>query len=152
VKDSELEVDIRSIQSQGFVHPHSGRHQQAEKGRIGVGAKAFGRGKLLGSAKKLLNLFIAGDVRGLSPVTMREESCGRNLGAWFNNAIPDSEASDDAETLSPGKRLRFRGPRGPAKHQLAGDARGSLGLDKGHEIPQPTLLFLELKPKAATDA
>jgi hypothetical protein len=43
-----------------------------------VGAKAFGRGKLLGSAKKLLNLFIAIDVRGLSPVTVREESCGRN--------------------------------------------------------------------------
>jgi hypothetical protein len=27
VKDAEFEVDIRSIQTQGFVHTHSGRHQ-----------------------------------------------------------------------------------------------------------------------------
>jgi hypothetical protein len=37
VKDSEFEVDIRSVQTQSFVHPHSCRHQQAEKGRIGAG-------------------------------------------------------------------------------------------------------------------
>jgi hypothetical protein len=60
-----------------------------------MGAEPFGRGELLSSTKKLLNLFVAVDIRGLSPVTMREKSCRRNLGARFDSAIPDSEASDD---------------------------------------------------------
>jgi hypothetical protein len=48
--------------------------------------------------------------------------------------------------------LRFRGLRGPAKRQFPGDVRGSLGLEKGDEILQPTFRFLELEPEAAADA
>src|SRR5438034_10868940 len=73
VKDSALEIDILSAQTQGFAHPHSCCHQQAKKCRIGVGAESLGRGELLCSAKELFNLFVAVDVRGFALVTMREE-------------------------------------------------------------------------------
>ena len=94
VKDAEFEVDIRSVQTQGFVHPHSGRHQQAEKGRIGAGAESLGRGELLSLAKELLNLFVAIDVRGLAAVAMREKPYGWNLGARVDGALPKGEAPD----------------------------------------------------------
>jgi len=73
--------------------PHSGRYQQAEKSRIGAGAKSLGRGELLSSAKELFNLFVAIDVRRLASVTMREKPDGRNLGARFGGAMPDGEPS-----------------------------------------------------------
>src|SRR6266566_7878218 len=70
VEDSALEINVHSVQAQSFVHPHSCRHQQAEKSRLGAGAKSVGRGELLSSAKELFNLFNAIDVRGLASVTM----------------------------------------------------------------------------------
>ena len=79
-----------------WVHPHSGRYQQAEKCRIGAGAKPVGRGELLTSAKDLINLLIAVDVRGIASVAMGEKSAGRNLGVRFGGAMPDGEASYDA--------------------------------------------------------
>ena len=96
VKDAELEVDIRPVQTQGFVHPHPCRHQQAEKGRIGVGTETFGRGELLSSAKEPFNLFVAVDVRGLAAVTIREKSCGGNLGPRFDGAMSNGETADHA--------------------------------------------------------
>jgi hypothetical protein len=93
VKDSALEINIHSIQTQGFVHPHSGRYQQTEKGRIGAGAKSVGRGELLTFAKDDFDLFIAINVRGLTSVAMREKSSRRNFGARFGGAMPDGEAS-----------------------------------------------------------
>jgi hypothetical protein len=95
VKDAEFEVDIRSVQTQGFVHPHSCRYQQAEEGRIGGGAESLRRGELLSSAKELFNFFVAIDVRGLASVTMREKPYGRNLGARVDAALPKGEAPDD---------------------------------------------------------
>src|SRR5712691_6038355 len=88
VEDSEFEVDIWLVQTQDFVHSHSGRHQQAEKGRIRAGAKSLGRGELLSSAKELFNLFVAIDVRRLASITMREKSCRGNLGTRFDGAMP----------------------------------------------------------------
>ncbi len=94
VKDSALEIDILSAQTQGFAHPHSCCHQQAKKCRIGVGAESLGRGELLCSAKELFNLFVAVDVRGFALVTMREETCGRNLRVRFGGTEPNGEAAN----------------------------------------------------------
>jgi hypothetical protein len=96
VKDAEFEVDIRPVQTQGFVDPHSCHHQQAKKGRIGAGAESLGGGELLRAAKKPFNLFVAVDVRWLAAVTMREKSYRGNLGAWVDGAMPDGKAPDHA--------------------------------------------------------
>jgi hypothetical protein len=72
VKDSDFEVYILSVETEGFVDSHTCGHQQTEQGCIGVGAESFGRGKLLCSAKELCNLLIAIDVRGLASVAMRK--------------------------------------------------------------------------------
>ena len=93
VKDPALEINMHSVQTKSLLHPHSGRYQQAEKSRIGAGAKSLGRGELLSSAKELFNLFVAIDVRRLASVTMREKPDGRNLGARFGGAMPDGEPS-----------------------------------------------------------
>jgi len=45
VKDSEIELDILSVQTEGFVHPHPSRHQQTEKSRKRVGAESLARGE-----------------------------------------------------------------------------------------------------------
>jgi hypothetical protein len=94
VKDAELEVDVGPVQTQGFVHPHSCCYQQAEKGRVGVGAESLGRGELLSSAKEFFNLFVAIDVRGLASVTMREKPYGGNLSAPVDGTMPNGEAPD----------------------------------------------------------
>src|SRR5437879_12442421 len=91
VKDSEFEVDIRSVQTQGFVHPHSGRYQQAEEGRISAGAKSVERGELLTSAKDVFNLFIAVDVKRRASVAMREKSCGANVRDGLGGATAAGE-------------------------------------------------------------
>ncbi len=62
VKNSAIEVDIRPVQTEGFVHPHSRRHQQTERGCIGVGAEAFKGGELLGLAEEPFNLSLAVDM------------------------------------------------------------------------------------------
>jgi hypothetical protein len=31
VKDSALEINLHSVQAESFVHPHSGRYQQAQR-------------------------------------------------------------------------------------------------------------------------
>jgi len=73
VKDSKFEVDVRSIQTQGFVDSHPGRYEQAEKGCIGVGTEPLGRGELVGLSEEPCDLLIAIDMRGLTPLTMREK-------------------------------------------------------------------------------
>src|SRR5437588_147425 len=95
LKDSEFEVDIRSVQTQSFVHPHSCYQQEAEKGRIGARAEPLGGGELLRMAKKLFNVFVAINVRRLAPVRIREKSYRGNLGARIDGAMPNGEAPDD---------------------------------------------------------
>ena len=136
VKDSAIEVDIRSVQAEGFVHPHPRRHQQTEESRKGAGAESLGRGELLGSAKEPFDLLVAIDVRRLASVTMREKAWRWNLGARFGGTVPNGEAPDHTQTPSPSKRLSLRGLGGPAKRQFRGDVRGTLGLEKRNKIPQ----------------
>jgi hypothetical protein len=40
MEDSQIEVHVLSIQTKGFVYPHSGHGQQTEKRRKRVGAKS----------------------------------------------------------------------------------------------------------------
>jgi hypothetical protein len=94
VKNSAIEVDILSVQTQGFVDPHSRRHQQTKKSRIGASAESPGRRELSGPAKEPFDLLVAIDMRQLAPVAMREQSGGWNLGARFERAQPEGEASD----------------------------------------------------------
>jgi len=104
VKDAAIEVDIRSVQTQGFANPHPGHRQQTEKSRKRAGTKSLGRGKLLGLAKEPFDLLVAIDVGRLASVSMREKFCGWNLGARFRGAVPAGEAPDHTQTLSRGRR------------------------------------------------
>jgi hypothetical protein len=94
MKDSAIEVDIGSVQAEGFTHPHPRHCQQTEEGRKRAGAESLGRGELLGPAKQSLDFLVAIDVRRLASVSMREKSCRGNLGARFGGAVPDGEAPD----------------------------------------------------------
>src|SRR6516162_8731719 len=87
------------------------------------------------AAKELFNLFVAIDVRGLAVITIREKPCGGNFAARFYRAVPNSEASNGAQTPSPSRRFSLRGLCGPAKRQFPGYVRRTLGLEKRHEIP-----------------
>ena len=129
VKDAAIEVDIRSIQTQGFANPHPGHRQQTEKSRKRAGTKSLRRGKLLGLAKEPFDLLVAIDVGRLASVTMWEKFCGWNFGARLRGAVPASEAPDHTQTLGPGRRLNLRELGGdPAKRQFRGDIRGTLDL------------------------
>lgn len=134
-KDPKAEVDIRLVQTKGFVHPHSGRHQQTEKSCKRTGTEPLGRRELLGSAKESFDLLVAVDVRRLTSVMIGEKACRGNLGARFGGAIPDGEAPDHAQTRSPASRFSRSGLSGPAKRQFCGDVRGTLGLEKRNKIP-----------------
>jgi hypothetical protein len=57
-----------------------------------------------------------------------------NFGARFGGAMPDGEASYDAQTSSPGRGLGLRGLCGPAKCRLPGDVGGMFGSEKRHKI------------------
>jgi hypothetical protein len=85
--------------------------------------------------EKPFDLLVAIDMRGLAPVTMREKAGGRNFGARFGSAVPDSEASDHTQTPCPGCRLSLGRLRGPAKCEFSGDEGGTLGLEERDKIP-----------------
>jgi hypothetical protein len=134
-KDAAIAVDTRSFQTQGFAHPHPGHHQETEKSRKRAGAESLGGGELLGLVKKPFDLLVAIEVRRFASVTMREKLCRWNLGVRFGGAVPEGEAPNHTQTISPGSRLSRGGPGGPAKRQFPGDVGGALGLEKRHEIP-----------------
>jgi len=115
VEDSEIEVDIGLIQTNGFIHPHPGRRQQTEKSCKCAGTKPLGRGELLGLAKESFDLLVAVNVRRFTPVMIWEEVRRGNLGARIGGAIPGREASDHAQTRGPASRFSLRGLSGPTK-------------------------------------
>jgi hypothetical protein len=135
VKDSKFEVDIWSVQTQGFVHSHPGRYEQAEIGCIGVGTEPLGRGELLGLSEEPCDLLVAIDMRGLTPLTIREKVCGGNLRARVNSAQPDGEAPDSGQTPSPLSRVDLGRLSGPMKCQFCGNEGGTLSSKKRHKIP-----------------
>jgi len=128
VENSEIKVHVVAVQTQGFAYPHSCHRQQSEKSRKRTGPEPLGRGKLLGPAKEPFDLLVAIDMRQLAAVAMREEAGGWNLGARFERAKPDGEASNHAQAPSPGGRVRLRWLCGPAKCQFGGDVRGTRDL------------------------
>jgi hypothetical protein len=52
VKDSQSEVDVLSVQIEGFVHAHPGHPQETEKSCKRAGAQPLGRWELLCLAKE----------------------------------------------------------------------------------------------------
>src|SRR5438105_13245287 len=134
VKDSQTEVDILSVQTEGFVHAHPSYRQQTKKSCKRTSAQSLGRWELLCLAKDLLDLSIGIDVRSLASITMRENAYRWNLSLRVRGAEPDGEASHHAQTPSPGGRLRLLGLCCPAKRQFGGDIRSTFGLQKRNKI------------------
>jgi len=135
VKDPRIQVNIRPVQMKGFVDPHSRRHEQTEKGCIGTGTESLRRGELLGSAEEPFDLLVAIDVRRLASVAMREKADGWNLSARLAGTVPEGEASDHAQSPSPGRRLSLCGLGGPAKREFPGDVGGALDLEERYKVP-----------------
>src|SRR5215469_3321780 len=135
MKDSTIEVDIRLVQAECFVHSHPCCHQQTEESPKRAPAESLARQKLLAIAEQSLDLLVAIDVRRLASATMREKSCRRNFGARFGGAVPDGEAPDSAQTPSPLSRMGVGRLSGPEQRQFCGDVRGTLGSEKRHKIP-----------------
>jgi hypothetical protein len=94
VKNSEVEVDIRSVQSDGFTDPHPSDRQQTEKSGIRLGTESLRGWKLLGSMKDFADFLVAINVRGLAPVTVRENANRWNLRARISGAVPGGETSN----------------------------------------------------------
>jgi hypothetical protein len=136
MKNSEVEVDIRPVESDGFIYPHSSDRQQTEESGIRLGSEILHRWKLLGSTKDFVDFRVAINVRGFAPVTMRENADRRNLGARISGAEPDGETSNHPQTPSPGGGLSFRRQYSPPKRQFRGDVRCSFGIEKHHKLPQ----------------
>src|ERR1700732_111015 len=134
VKDSQSEVDILSIQTEGFVHTHPSYRQQTKKSCKRTSAQSLGRWELLRLAKEPFDLSIGIDVRSLASITMRENAYRRNLSPRVSSAEPAGETSHHSQTPSPGGRLRLRGLCCPAERQVRGDVRSTFSLQKGNKI------------------
>jgi hypothetical protein len=79
VNNSQTEVDILSVQTDGFANAHPGHRQETEKSRKRTGAQSLGGWEFLSLAKEPLDLGVGIDVRSLASITARENAYRRNL-------------------------------------------------------------------------
>jgi hypothetical protein len=120
---------------EGFIDPHSRRHEQTEKGGIGTGTEPLRRGELLGSAEEPPDLLVAIDVRRLASVAMREKADGWNLRTRLAGTVPEGKAPDHTQSPSPGRGLSVYRLGGPAKRQFPGDVGGAFALEELNKVP-----------------
>ena len=134
MKNSQSEVHILSVQTEGFVDAHPGHRQETEKSRKRAGAQSLGGWELLCLAKEPFDLSVGIDVRSFAAITMRKNAYRWNFSPKVPSAEPTGEAPHHSQTPSPGGGLRLPGLGCPAKRQFRGDVRSTFDLQKRNKI------------------
>jgi len=123
LQDAKREVHIRTVETDGLIHPHPRHHQQSKKSRECVSAEPLAGPKTLSRAKQPTDFRITIDVRSLASVAILKKTSRGDFGARLTGPEPSRKVSHHPQTCTPGSRLGWSGMSSPAKSQFRGDVR-----------------------------
>jgi hypothetical protein len=154
-QDRRREIDVGQLEVARLAQTQPGDAQQAEQTIIDPWAQApagIATGQAACSVQQGTDLRIRVQVRPRAGRTIRQQACGRNLGARIRCAPVTGEATDDAQPSGPLGRLHRRRLLGPGQRQRRGDSGGSLLFHERCKGEQPFAGIVQPEPQASAQS